>query len=323
MFKAIKINRYGSVDELKYENINLKKLSKNELLIKQISIGVNYHDIYVRKGLYKTLKLPGIPGCEAVGIIEDKGKDVKNFKLGDKIAYVTKNYGAYTTHRILEQDYAVKVPHNLSNDLIATNFLRAMTVDMLFNYVINKKNVEKIFVTAVTGGVGRILCQIGKKYGYEIYGSVSSLDKQKKAKNYGCEYTLINNKDNIPKEINEITNGEGVDIVFDSVGGETITTSLSILKKRGHLVNFGQSSGVINSINISNLAEKSLTFSRPILFHYLENKKNYNKIANSAFKMLKMNLIFPSKISYKLEFASEAHKLLENRKGGGSVYLVP
>ena len=274
MFKAIKINRYGSVDELKYENINLKKLSKNELLIKQISIGVNYHDIYVRKGLYKTLKLPGIPGCEAVGIIEDKGKDVKNFKLGDKIAYVTKNYGAYTTHRILEQDYAVKVPHNLSNDLIATNFLRAMTVDMLFNYVINKKNVEKIFVTAVTGGVGRILCQIGKKYGYEIYGSVSSLDKQKKAKNYGCVNTLINNKDNIPKEINEITNGEGVDIVFDSVGGETITTSFSILKKRGHLVNFGQSSGVINSINISNLAEKSLTFSRLILFHYLENKKN-------------------------------------------------
>ena len=323
MFKAIKINRYGSVDVLKYENINLKKLSKNELLIKQISIGVNYHDIYVRKGLYKTLKLPGIPGCEAVGIIEDKGKDVKNFKLGDKIAYVTKNYGAYTTHRILEQDYAVKVPHNLSNDLIATNFLRAMTVDMLFNYVINKKNVEKIFVTAVTGGVGRILCQIGKKYGYEIYGSVSSLDKQKKAKNYGCEYTLINNKDNIPKEINEITNGEGVDIVFDSVGGETITTSLSILKKRGHLVNFGQSSGVINSINISNLAEKSLTFSRPILFHYLENKKNYNKIAKSAFKMLEMNLIFPSKLSYKLEFASEAHKLLENREGGGSVYLVP
>ena len=223
----------------------------------------------------------------------------------------------------MEQDYAVKVPQKLSKELIATNFLRAMTVDMLFNYVINKKNIKTIFVTAATGGVGRILCQIGKKYGYKIYGSVSSFDKQQIAKNYGCENTLIHNKDNIPKLINEITGGKGVDIVFDSVGGKTITTSLNILKKRGHLVNFGQSSGVINSINISNLADKSLTFSRPILFHYLENSKCYNKIAKSAFKMLKMNLLFPSKISYKLELASEAHKLLENRKGGGSVYLVP
>ena len=159
MASGIVLREYGNSEVLNLEDIKLKKIKKDELLIRQTSIGVHYHDIYVRTGQYKTLTLPGIPGIEAVGIIEEIGSDVFNFDIGDRIVYITGEYGAYASHRTLNAKYAIKLPNTVSDELMATNFSRALTVIMLIEQVAKLTSSQKILVTAASGGVGKLLCQ--------------------------------------------------------------------------------------------------------------------------------------------------------------------
>ena len=133
--QAIVIRKYGGSSVLKLENTEIDKPGRNEILLRQIGIGVNYHDIYVRSGLYKTLDLPGIPGCEGVGIIEKKGSQVDHFEIGDKVVYIDKQYGSYSNYKLIPQELAIKVPKNIKSELVASNYLRAMTVIMLLEHV--------------------------------------------------------------------------------------------------------------------------------------------------------------------------------------------
>ncbi len=324
MYKAIIIRNYGSSKELKLEEVKINNPKKNELFIRQTAIGVNYHDVYVRSGSYRTLQLPGTPGCEATGTIEKIGSNVKNYKIGDKIAYITSEYGAYATHRVLNKDLAIKLPKNIPDELIATNLLRTMTLIMLTKEVIKLNSNHTIFVTAATGGVGRLICQWAKKMKIRVFGSVSSKNKLKLAESYGCEKAFLYNQKNIPKTIKHLTNDVGIDFVYDSVGAYTFENSIKILKNCGHLINFGQSSGPINPIKMNILAEKSLTISRPILFHYIKCNKNYNRIAKSALNLLKINkFILPKFKPYILNQANLAHDSLEANKGGGKAFLIP
>ena len=178
MAKAIVLKEYGKSEVLKLEDIKVQKPQENEISIKQTAIGVHFHDVYVRSGLYKTLSLPGIPGLEAAGIVEEVGKEVTNFKPGDKVGYITKNYGAYTSHRNLDHKIAIKIPKNISAELIATNFSRAITVQMLMEEVTNVKANDIILITAVTGGVGKIFSQWAKSKGVKVIGTVGSEEKK-------------------------------------------------------------------------------------------------------------------------------------------------
>ena len=239
MAKAIILKEYGKSEVLKLEDIKVQKPQENEISIKQTAIGVHFHDVYVRSGLYKTLSLPGIPGLEAAGIVEEVGKKVTNFKPGDKVGYITKNYGAYTSHRNLDHKIAIKIPKNISAELIATNFSRALTVQMLMEEVTNVKANDIILITAVTGGVGKIFSQRAKSIGALVIGSVSSKEKALLAKSYGCDYTLIYDQPDFISQIMDITDGKGVDKVFDSVGKDTFENSIKSIRACGHLVNFG------------------------------------------------------------------------------------
>ena len=289
MAKAIVLREHGNSNVLKLEDIEIKKPKENELLIRQTAIGVHFHDIYVRSGLYKTLELPGIPGLEAVGIIEETGASIEDFKKGDKIAYITKNYGAYSSHRILDKNLAVKIPNFISDEMIATNFSRAITVQMLIEEVTKLNASDTILITAATGGVGRIFSQWAKSKGAVVIGTVGSKEK-----------------------------------TIDSVGKDTFENSLKSIKVCGHLINFGQSSGPVDPISMSILAGKSLTISRPILFDYISDLALYQKMADSVFQAFKNNKItLPEFQPFKLKDANLAHNMLESRKGGGSVYLEP
>ena len=322
--KAIVLKEYGKSDVLKLEDIKVLKPQENEISIKQTAIGVHFHDVYVRSGLYKTLSLPGIPGLEAAGIVEEVGKKVTNFKPGDKVGYITKNYGAYTSHRNLDHKIAIKIPKNLSAELIATNFSRAITVQMLMEEVTNVKANDIILITAVTGGVGKIFSQWAKSIGALVIGSVSSKEKALLAKSYGCDYALIYDQPDFISQIMDITDGKGVDKVFDSVGKDTFENSIKSIRICGHLVNFGQSSGPVEPLLMSTLASKSLTVSRPILFDYISNSTIYKKMTDSVFNAFENNkIIIPKLRSYKLEDANLAHDLLESRQGGGSIFLTP
>ena len=324
MAKAIVLREHGNSNVLKLEDIEIKKPKENELLIRQTAIGVHFHDIYVRSGLYKTLELPGIPGLEAVGIIEEAGASIEDFKKGDKIAYITKNYGAYSSHRNLDKNLAVKIPNFISDEMIATNFSRAITVQMLIEEVTKLNASDTILITAATGGVGRIFSQWAKSKGAVVIGTVGSKEKTITAKSYGCDHTLTYHQEDFVATVMELTNGKGVDKIFDSVGKDTFENSLKSIKVCGHLINFGQSSGPLDPISMSILAGKSLTISRPILFDYISDLALYQKMADSVFQAFKNNKItLPEFQSYKLKDANLAHNMLESRRGGGSVYLEP
>ena len=324
MQNAIVIREHGNSTVLKLEKINVGSPGTGELFIRHTAIGVHFHDIYVRSGLYKTLNLPGIPGVEAVGIVEKTGKGVSDFRTGDKIGYITSAYGAYASHRLLDQSLAIKLPFYLSDDVIATNFMRAMTVQMLIEHVAKLSPDQTILVTAATGGVGRLLCQWASSLGVTVIGSVSTPEKAILAKSYGCKYALLYRQIDFMPQIMDITNQNGVDIVYDSVGSDTFEVSLDTLKSCGHLVNFGQSSGPVDPLLMSTLAKKSLTVSRPIIFHYIAKPELYEKMAHSVFDAFYRKIIIaPDLESYSLTDASVAHDILESRRGGGSLLLKP
>ena len=324
MQNAIVIRKYGNSSVLKLEKINIGSPGTGELFISHTAIGVHFHDIYVRSGLYRTLTLPGIPGVEAVGIVEKTGKGVTGFIPGDRIGYIASTYGAYASHRLLDQSLAIKLPNFLSDDVMATNFTRAMTVKMLIEHVTKLTPDHTILVTAATGGVGRLLCQWASSLGATVIGSVSTSEKARLAKSYGCKYVLLYKQKNFMEQIMYITDQNGVDIVYDSVGLDTFDVSLNTLKPCGHLVNFGQSSGSIEPLLMSTLAKKSLTVSRPIIFHYLTKPELYGKMANSVFNAFNEKVITaPNPEPYNLENASIAHDILESRRGGGSLLLKP
>ena len=322
MGKAIVIRKYGNSAQLKLEDVEIQKPSEDELLLRQTAIAVHFHDIYVRTGLYKTLSLPGIPGLEAVGVVEEIGKSVSDFSPGDRVGYIDRNYGAYSTHKVVDKKLCFKVPDFISDEIIATNFSRAITVQMLMEMVTQVRASDTILITAVTGGVGKIFVQWAKSLGVQVIGTVGSKEKLVLGKSFGCDYTLTYDQPNFLDEIFDITNGKGVDKVFDSVGKDTFENSLKSVSKCGHIINFGQSSGPIDPIQMSLLATKSLTISRPIIFDYISERETYINMAQSVFNAFKNgNIQTPTFTPYNLNDAYLAHDMLESRKGGGSVFL--
>ena len=251
MPEAIVQRTYGQSDVLNIEKITVNDPADDEILIKQTAIGIHFHDIYVRTGLYKTLNLPGIPGVEASGIIEKLGKSVNNLKVGDRVVYITGSYGAYSSHRVINHKIVAKIPDELDDATMATNFSRALTVNMLTEQVFNLKDKKIILVTAAAGGVGRLLCQYLNSIGKIVIGTVGSQEKIKLAKSYGCKNAFIYNDDDIIEYSKEITKGNGFDLVYDSVGLDTFEQSYNLASNCGYLINFGQSSGPIPPIELS------------------------------------------------------------------------
>lgn len=324
MSQAIVIREYGAPSVLKMEHVALGGLGDHQVRLCQTAIGVNFHDCYVRSGLYKTLTLPGVPGCEAVGVVKEIGREVTGISVGDRVAYVTGHYGAYAEERILDADLALKLPDGISDAVAATKLLRAMTVEMLLFQVAKVKAGDTILVHAAAGGVGKLLCQWAHSMGVTVIGTVGSQEKAIQASTYGCTHTILYSQQDFVTEVENITSGKGVDYVFDSVGADTFEGSLAVLKLTGHLINFGQSSGAIKPVQMAQLAAKSITLSRPILFHYITDKLAYQTMALSVFDAFLSGFLSDDETtSLPLLRAEEAHIRLENRSGGGSMMLIP
>lgn len=324
MAQAILIRDYGGSDVLVCEDIDLGAPAAGELRLRQTGIGVNYHDVYVRSGLYKTLTLPGVPGCEATGVVEAVGPEVTGVSVGDRVAYVTAGYGAYASHRVLPAHLAVPLPDAVSDLAAASNLLRAMTVEMLTGPVRAIAPGMTVLVHAAAGGVGRMLCQALAHAGATVIGTVGSPEKAEIAKASGCAHTVLYREVAFTQAVSELTQGRGVQVVYDSVGADTFEGSIEALDVCGHLVNFGQSSGPIAPVAMATLATKSLTVSRPILFHYVRAPKPYRAMADSALaKLAAGTLQTPAPTPIPLAEAAKAHDSLERMTGGGALVLVP
>ncbi len=320
----IKIHKTGGPEVLKIEKNNSKKPEPEEVIIKHEAIGLNYIDTYHRSGLYP-VTLPSGIGIEASGIIKDIGSNIKNFSIGDKVAYSAAPLGAYASERSFPIKNLVKIPNEIDLDLIATLMTKGLTTFYLLHKTFPVTGSDVILFHAAAGGVGQIFCQWAKSLGCTIIGTVGSDEKIQIAKSNGCDFVINYSKENFAKKTLEITNGKGVSVVYDGVGKNTFEDSLKCLKIRGMMVSFGNASGPIANIDVPKMIQpKGLFFTRPSMGQYLETPEQLHEATSLLFEKIKLGKI-KIKIfkKYKLENVVEAHKDLENRKIIGPAILKP
>jgi NADPH2:quinone reductase len=324
MPKAIVLRETGGPEMLRCEDVDVGRPKGGELRIRQTAVGVNFHDIYVRTGLYKTLALPGIPGIEAAGIVEEVGQDVAGFAPGDRVAYTTPNYGAYAEERVIAAKDVVHLPASVSDRLAAAVMVKGMTAQLLLRRVHPVRAGEWMLVHAAAGGVGRILSQWGRHLGARVIGTAGSEEKAEVARRCGCQHVILYRQENFTDRVLELTGGRGVDVAFDSVGKDTFLGSLRALAYFGHLVNFGQSSGPVDPFPVSLLSVKSTTVTRPMCFHYVADRTILEETAADLFHALEVGIIAAEDFrEYPLADVAQAHRDVEGRRTAGSVVLVP
>ena len=322
--KAVEISKNGGPEVLELKDIALGKPGNDEVTIEHKAIGLNYIDIYHRSGLYP-LKLPTGIGAEGAGIIKEVGSNVKEFNLGDKVAYAGTPLGAYSTHRNYPTKNLVKVPDNIDLEVSATLMTRGLTTFYLLHKTYPVKSGQTILFHAAAGGVGQIFGQWAKTLGCTLIGTVGADEKIQKAKAYGYDHIINYNKENFSEKVLEITNGKGVPVVYDGVGKNTFEDSLKCLCTRGMMVSFGNASGALSPIDVPKLLQpKGLYFIRPSMQQYLSTREEINEGAKILFKKIESGKV---KIEifkkYKLENIIEAHKELESRKILGPAIIIP
>ena len=322
--KAVTISKTGEPEVLELKEISLGKPGPDEVLIEHVAIGLNYIDIYHRSGLYP-VNLPSGIGAEASGIIKEIGSNVKDFKVGDRISYAGIPLGAYSTHRIYPTKNLVKVPDSIELDIAATLMTKGLTTFYLLHKTYPVSSGETILFHAAAGGVGQIFCQWAKSLSVKVIGTVGSDEKVELAKKNGCDHVINYSKENFPKKVLELTNGIGVPVVYDGVGKDTLEGSIECLKVRGIMVSFGNSSGVLPSIDVAKMLQpKGLYFIRPSMGQYLGTKNELAEASKMLFEKIgsgkvKINIFK----KYKLDDVVQAHIDLENRKITGPAVIIP
>ena len=322
--KSVVISKTGGPEVLEIKDIKLEDPKSGEVLIKNKAIGLNYIDTYHRSGLYP-VELPSNIGIEGAGIIEKVGPDVENFQVGDRVAYASMPIGSYSTHRIFPTKKLVKVPNEIELENVVTLMTKGFTVFYLLHKTYIVKSGDTILFHAAAGGVGQIFCQWAKSLGCIVIGTVGSDEKIEIAKSNGCKHVINYSKENFAEKVKEITNGEGVPVVYDGVGKKTFDGSIECLKTRGMMVSFGNASGPLDPCNVTkSLAPKGLYLTRPSIAHYTSTKEELDEAANKVFEMYiskKFTLNIFKK--YPLSDIVNAHKDLEARKILGPAVIIP
>ena len=245
--RAVQVKEFGSSDVLEYLNLDIPFVSDNEVLIKQEAIGVNFIDIYQRSGAYQ-VKLPFIPGSEGSGVVENIGKDVSNFKIGDRVAY-SMFPGGYAEYIAVSESNVVSVPDNIDFSTAAACLLQGMTAHYLLYSTFKLQSGQSCLIHAGAGGVGLILIQMAKNIGANVITTVSTEEKKQLALGAGADEVILYTKENFVEEVNKITKGQGLEVVYDSVGQTTFDGGLDCLKPRGYMVLYGQSSGAVPPVD--------------------------------------------------------------------------
>ena len=324
MTRIVKIEKTGGPEVLKFEAIKLNSPAPEEVLIEHKAIGLNFIDTYHRSGLYP-LELPSGIGGEASGVIKQIGSKVKDFSVGDNVAYAGTPLGSYSSERNYPTKNLVKIPSGVNFDVAAALMTKGLTTYYLLYKTYPVSANETILFHAAAGGVGQIFCQWAKSLGCKVIGTVGSDEKISIAKKNGCDFVINYSKENFPKKVLEITKGKGVPVVYDGVGKDTFAGSIECLKIRGMLVSFGNSSGPLSDIDVRKMIQpKGLYFTRPSMGQYLGTKDEIKEGADKLFEKIKLGQI-KVKIfkKYKLEDAIQAHEDLEARKIIGPAIIIP
>jgi NADPH2:quinone reductase len=322
MEHAARIHTYGGPEVLTYGPYDVGAPEPGELRLRQTYIGVNYHDVYVRSGTYRTLPLPGVPGLEGVGYVEQVGDGVTDFEVGDRVVYLSSKYGAYATSRLVSAEVAIRLPEGIDEADAAACYLKGLTVQMLLHKMSPLRPGMWVLIHAAAGGVGQLLVQGALKLGANVIGTVGSPEKAELLHDLGCENVILYRDVDFVEAVKEIIGERGIDVVFDSVGKDTFAGSMEVLALGGALINFGQASGAIPPVDVSTLAAKSLTLSRPVIFHYLTQRADLEELSDLLFQdLLNGHLRLNPPVIFELKDAYKAHELLESRKTVRSIVL--
>ncbi len=322
MSKAVRIHQVGGPEVLRWEDVDVGNPAAGQALIRQTAAGLNYIDTYHRTGLYPVASLPVVLGMEGAGVVEAVGQGVTEVSVGDRVAYCMA-IGGYAERRLVQARVLVRLPDGISDEQGAAMMLKGCTVQYLLRRTYIVKPGETILIHAAAGGVGLIACQWAKYLGATVIGTVGSPDKAAVARAHGCDHTINYKTEHFVERVQEITNGAGVPVVYDSVGKDTFTASLDCLRLRGLMVSFGQSSGAIPPFNPGVLATKgSLFLTRPTLATYTGTREELVATANQLFDVvLKGAVKIEVNQTYPLNQAAQAHRDLEARKTTGSTVL--
>ena len=322
MPNAIRIHKNGGPDVLQWEEVEVADPGPGEVKLRQEAAGLNFIDVYHRTGLYKQ-QLPFTPGVEGAGVVEAVGENVTNVKEGDRVAYAGP-LGGYAEERLIDAERVVKLPNEISSEQAAGMMLQGMTAQMLLRSVFPVHEGDTILVHAAAGGVGLIMCQWAAALGATVIGTVGTEEKAELARAHGCAHPILYSKQDFVAQVQAITAGEKLPVVYDSVGRDTFMKSLDCLKLRGLMVSFGNASGPPDPIPPNLLAQKgSLYLTRPTLFHYIATREQLEQSANELFDVVASGKVkIEVQQHFALKDAAEAHRQLEARKTTGSTILT-
>ena len=246
------------------------------------------------------------------------------FTPGDHVAYLTPRYGAYASERLIEADRLVRLPPGVDDAMAAAAMVKGLTAWLLLHRVHQVQRGDRILVHAAAGGVGRILCAWANQLGAEVIGTVGSIEKAALARQSGCHHTILYREQDFVQQVAALTADSGVAVAYDSVGRDTFAGSLACLSPLGHLVSFGQSSGPAEPVGMAALAARSLTVSRPVVFHYLAERAALDTAASALFAALAAGTVSVQVAgTFPLDRAADAHRVLEARGSTGSLLLLP
>ena len=324
MTKAIRIHEPGGPEALKYEDVEVGAPGPGEVRLRQTAVGLNFIDVYHRSGLYPVKDLPAVIGMEAAGVIEEVGPDVGGLKAGDRVAY-TMGLGAYAQERVMGTGRLVPLPDAIDDRQAAAMMLHGTTAHYLIHRTYKVQKGDTILVHAAAGGVGLILCQWAKHLGATVIGCVGSEEKAALAKANGCDHPILYRDENVPERVRKLTNGDGVQVVYDGVGKETFNDSLDCLRPFGLMVSFGNASGPLEPLNPAILGPKgSLYLTRTTLATHTATRELLMDGANALFDVVtKGHVKIAINQTYPLHETAQAHRDLEARKTTGSTVLIP
>ena len=320
---AIRIEQHGGPEVMKWEEVDVGDPGPGEVRVRNKAIGLNYIDTYHRSGLYP-MPMPLIIGSEGAGVVEAVGPKVKEFKVGDRVAYAGP-IGAYAEALLRPAEKLVKVPNGIDDQEAAAMMLKGMTAWYLCRRTYRVKEGDTVVVHAAAGGVGQILSQWVKYLGGTVIGTVGSEEKVALAKKAGCRHVIVTSKEKVSERVKEITKGKGVPVVYDGVGKDTFMDSLDCLAPLGLMASFGNASGAVPPVNIGLLAQKgSLFLTRPTLGSYTATREDLDIAARELFAVVRKGAVkIKINQTYPLREAAQAHIDLQNRKTTGQTVLLP
>lgn len=321
--KAIQVSQVGGPEVLTPVELPNPTAKPNEAIVQIKAAGVNFIDVYFREGRYPA-QLPFVNGQEAAGVITEIGSEVTTLRMGDRVAY-TGVIGGYAEYAAVPSDRLIKIPDELSFEQAAAAMLQGMTAHYLLHSTYRLQSGETALIHAAAGGVGLLLVQMAKKIGARVIGTAGTQEKAQLARAAGADECIVYTEADFETETRRLTNGKGVNVVYDGVGKATFEKDLNVLLPRGYLVLFGGASGAVPPFDLIKLSQKgSLYITRPTLVHYIATREELEWRANDVMQMIVAgDLKLRIHNTYPLAEAAQAHRDLEGRKTTGKLLLIP